>query len=152
MSCVSAKTSTQSSSANSCFVCGRYLRPTADSQQPPACGDSPPDPNTTSSGDECSNSAATSGEEVWGTPTSGGELDEELMFPSAVSVRLCTEQHEFSKTAVRMFACVGDATTELEKLIFSAPFCVPSFAAVAVVVVVVSVTKQLATVTQKLPC
>ena len=69
-------------------VCDRYLRPTADiqQQQQPARGDSPPDPTTTSSGgaeDECSTSAATSGEEVWGTPTSGGELDEELAFPAA---------------------------------------------------------------------
>jgi hypothetical protein len=71
-----------------CRVCVRYLRPTADTQHQPTCGDSPPDPNTTSSGDECSNSAATSGEEVWGTPTSGGELDEESVFPSTVSVRL----------------------------------------------------------------
>jgi hypothetical protein len=71
-----------------CSGCDRYLRPAADAQQQPTCGDSPPDPNTTSSGDECSTSAATSGEEVWGTPTSGGELDEELVFPSAVSVSI----------------------------------------------------------------
>jgi hypothetical protein len=77
----------------SCFVCDRYLRPTADSQQQPVSGDSPPDPNTASSGDECSTSAATSGEEVWGTPTSGGEMDEELVFPSAVSVRQTYPPH-----------------------------------------------------------
>jgi hypothetical protein len=68
----------------------RYLRPTVETQQQPSCGDSQPDPNTTSSGDECSTSAATSGEEVWGTPTSGGELDEELVFPSTVSVSIST--------------------------------------------------------------
>ena len=75
----------------------RYLRPTVDvqQQQQPARGESPPDATTTSSGgaeDECSTSAATSGEEVWGTPTSGGELDEELAFPTGettvVTVRL----------------------------------------------------------------
>ncbi|XP_033610256.1 uncharacterized protein LOC111871707 isoform X3 [Cryptotermes secundus] len=83
----------------------RYLRPTADTQQQPVCGDSPPDPNTTSSGDECSTSAATSGEEVWGTPTSGGELDEELVFPSAV-----LQESPADSTSS---AGVGDDDTEL---------------------------------------
>jgi len=105
-----------------CCVClsvyGRYLRPTADTQQQPACGDSPPDPNTTSSGDECSNSAATSGEEVWGTPTSGGELDEELVFPSTVSVRL------WQLTGITVGRYVDDVlvSTQCVMLIFSTPF------------------------------
>lgn len=33
--------------------------------------------------DECETSGATSGEEIWGTPTSGGELDEIPTFPNS---------------------------------------------------------------------
>ncbi|XP_066994271.2 uncharacterized protein PsGEF [Anabrus simplex] len=52
----------------------RYLRP----------GETQPEPATTSS-DDYETSAATSGEEVWGTPTSGGDLDDEVAFPGAES-------------------------------------------------------------------
>ncbi|XP_069696401.1 uncharacterized protein PsGEF [Periplaneta americana] len=90
----------------------RYLRPTAESPQQPVRGDSPPDPNTASSGgaeDECSTSAATSGEEVWGTPTSGGELDEELVFPAA-DVSAVSQDSPADSTSS---AGVGDDDTEL---------------------------------------
>lgn len=33
--------------------------------------------------EECETSGATSGEEIWGTPTSGGELDDPLTFPNS---------------------------------------------------------------------
>lgn len=61
----------------------RYLKPSGDNHL-----DSPPDPgtNTSSSGrgdDEGETSGATSGEEVWGTPTSGGEFEEELVGESS---------------------------------------------------------------------
>lgn len=33
--------------------------------------------------EECETSGATSGEEIWGTPTSGGELEETHSFPNS---------------------------------------------------------------------
>lgn len=33
--------------------------------------------------EECETSAATSGEEIWGTPTSGGEMEDPLTFPNS---------------------------------------------------------------------
>lgn len=55
----------------------RYLKPSGDSHL-----ESPePATNTSSSGrgeDEGETSGATSGEDVWGTPTSGGEFEEEI--------------------------------------------------------------------------
>ncbi|CAG2064461.1 unnamed protein product, partial [Timema podura] len=79
----------------------RYLRPTAES---------PPEQNTTSCGtgelDECDTSVGTSGEEVWGTPTSGGDLDEELSFPSVDTPK------DFSADSASLTG-VGDDDTEL---------------------------------------
>ena len=54
---------------------------------------------------------------MWGTPTSGGELDEDLVFPSTVSVRLATDWRD-----VTVGRWVGDVSTECAMLIFSAPF------------------------------
>lgn len=61
------------------YIFFRYLRPALEEQVSPV--ESPPAEHT-SSGDECE----TSGDDVWGTPTSGGDLEEDSAFPTATSV------------------------------------------------------------------
>lgn len=67
----------------------RYLKPSGENNlESPDYGT-----NTSSSGrgeDEGETSGATSGEDVWGTPTSGGDYEEELVGESStLSVSVC---------------------------------------------------------------
>ncbi|KAK7873244.1 hypothetical protein R5R35_011321 [Gryllus longicercus] len=85
----------------------RYLRPAAEPQLTHVLASSLPDPATTSS-DDCETSAATS-DDVWGTPTSGGDMDD-ISFPSPESaVASQQESPAVSPTS----ACAGDEETEL---------------------------------------
>ncbi|XP_049804965.1 uncharacterized protein LOC126248203 [Schistocerca nitens] len=88
----------------------RYLRPATEeqSQQAEMCTH---ELTATSSGEECE----TSGDDVWGTPTSGGDLDEESIFTAA------TGQHETPADSISIETAEEDTELMMDELLATPP-------------------------------